>query len=151
MAGMTKMQNYGHTYCGNLAEQFFIDCLEAHNWQILVYNWRTKADGAGQVDVIAKKEKVVLFEVKYRTCQYELECPLTKQQIIRLYRAGQNWNSMQANLKINEYCLALIRPLNKHKADNFSAAGEFNFDLVCASTIWRGHRLQFFKFSDILE
>lgn len=151
MVGMTKMQNYRQTNCGYLAEQFFIECLEAHNWQILVYNWRAKADGAGQVDVIAKKEKVVLFEVKYRSCQYELDCPLTKQQIIRLYRAGQNWNSVQANLKISEYYLALIRPLPKQKDNNFSAIGEFNFDLVCASKIWRGHQLQFFKFGDILE
>lgn len=136
---------------GSWAEDFFLAWLEVHNWQILAYNWRCQIEGAGQVDVIAKKQHVALFEVKYRSCQSDLNWPLSKKQILRLYRASTVWNEKQPQLKINKHYLVLIRPLMTD--DDFSRAktSKLNCALPSIATVTQSHLLQFFKFSDILD
>lgn len=133
---------------GISAECFFREWLEYRSWHILAYNWQPKLKGAGQVDVIAGKEQIVLFEIKYRNYISELYWPLSRRQLLRLYKASYVWNLQNQQTKISEHCLALICPNNNHNIRNCLALGRHIYSY---STSYKGYLIKLIRFNDILD
>lgn len=134
---------------GISAEHLFLEWLKTHKWCILAYNWRPKLKGAGQVDVIAKKEQVVvLFEIKFRDCIDDIYWPLSKRQILRLYRASSVWNLQRSTHRITECCLALIFPINEQNIRNGLAIDRH---ISNYSTSFKGYLIKLLRFNDILD
>lgn len=143
-----EIEQVASTNVGISAENFFREWLELRSWHILAYNWRPKLKGAGQVDVIASKEQIVLFEIKYRNYINELYWPLSRRQLLRLYKASCVWNLQNQQVKITEHCLALICPNNEHNIRNYLALDKHIYSY---STSYKGYLIKLLRFNDILD
>ncbi|KXB38779.1 YraN family protein [Amygdalobacter nucleatus] len=136
---------------GFQAEHLFLEWLAKHGWQLVIYNWRSNRSGAGQVDVIAKGKKVALFEVKYRSCQTELNWPLTMRQLRRLYRASLVWNASYPYCQISELYLVLMRPIGNLSVKELEEKLNQAISLKHINVRWGDYLIQFFSFRDILD
>ncbi len=136
---------------GFQAEHLFLEWLAKHGWQLVIYNWRSNRSGAGQVDVIAKGKKVALFEVKYRSCQTELNWPLTMRQLRRLYRASLVWNASYLYCQISELYLVLMRPIGNLSVKELEEKLNQAISLKHINVRWGDYLIQFFSFRDILD
>ena len=97
--------------CGKKGEELVAHLMEQRGWTILARNWKTRN---GELDVVAYKEKTVLFvEVKTRTSDYfqlsQVITPAKQRSVISAARQFMMERQLHSLAYIYRFDVALVQ------------------------------------------